>query len=67
MERVKMSKELLNIINAVVDYRRYIISNNYIFPEQNFDSFKQTEEYFKTLPLPQGMKKNRITFQNILA
>ncbi len=66
MRKVKMSVELLNVINAVIDYRRYILSNNYIFPQKDFDSFKQTEEYFNTLPLPSGVKHNKVTFEKIL-
>lgn len=64
---MKMTAEILDIINAVVDYRQFIWSNNGVVSKDNFDWYKETEEYFKTLPLPDGMKHNRITFENILS
>lgn len=63
---MKMTVEILDIINAVVDYRRFIWSNNRVVPKPGFDWYEETESYFKTLPLPDGMKHNRITFKNIL-
>lgn len=66
MGKIKMSVKLLNVINAVVDYRRYIISNNYIFPQKDFDDIEKTKRYFKTLPLPEGVNHNNANFEKIL-
>ena len=66
MKKIKMSIELLDVICAVLDYRRFILSNQRIVNKENFDDFTETENYFKTLPLPDGMKHNRNTFEKIL-
>ena len=62
MGKIKMSIELLDVICSVLDYRRFILSNQRIVNKENFDYFTETENYFKTLPLPEGMKHNRNTF-----
>ena len=67
MDKIKMSIELLDVICAVLDYRRFILSNQRIANKENFDCFTETESYFKTLPLPDGMKHNRDTFEKILS
>lgn len=67
MKKIKMSIELLDVICAVLDYRRFIVSHQRVFHKENFDYFAETENYFKTLPLPDGMKHNRNTFEKILS
>ena len=42
---VKMNEDILNVINAVLDYKKFIISNNYVVPKENFDWFMETESY----------------------
>lgn len=64
---MKMTVEILDIINAVVDFRKFICSNNRIKKKTGFDWYNETEKYFSSLPLPDGMKHNRITFENILS
>lgn len=66
MANIPMSKEILDVINAVVYYGRYIMSNNYIVPKENFDHFAEMEKYYHSLPLPEGMAKNRADFERIL-
>lgn len=61
-----MSKEILDVINAVVYYGRYITSHNYIVPKDDFDHFAEMERYYLSLPLPEGMSKNRADFMRIL-
>lgn len=63
---VKMNEDILNVINAVLDYKKFIISNNYVVPKENFDWFMETESYYHSLSLPNGMKKNRSDFEKIL-
>lgn len=66
MSNVEMNKEILDVVNAVINYGRFIISNNYIIPTENFDHIKKMEEYYKSLPLPEGMNKNNSDFERIL-
>lgn len=63
---VRMSEEILIVVNAVIYYGKYIVHNNYILPEKNFDYIQEMEKYYKSLPLPKGMNKNRIDFERIL-
>lgn len=63
---MEMTKEILNVINAVRDYKRYIISDNYVMPKDNFDWFVETEKYYHSLSLPEGMRRNREDFERIL-
>lgn len=64
---VVMSKEILEIINAVLAYKRFITRHNFVCPKDNFDWFSETEKYYHSLPLPEGMKKNRNDFERILS
>lgn len=64
---VEMSKEILEVINAVIYYGKYITSHNYIIPQKGFDQFTQMEEYYQSLPLPYGMDKNKEDFEHILS
>ena len=66
MCKIQMSEEILNVINAVVDYKRYICSHNRLLPKEGFDWFVETEAYYYTLPLPDGLSHNRFDFEKIL-
>lgn len=63
---VNMSKEILDVINAVIYYGKFIMSHNYIVPKEGFDHIAEMETYYHSLPLPEGMKKNRMDFERIL-
>ena len=66
MANVPMSKEILDVINAVVYYGRFVVSQNYVVPKEGFDHFAEMEKYYHSLPLPEGMSKNRADFERIL-
>lgn len=59
-------KEALDIINAVISYGKFIRNHRRIFPMENFDCIDEMEKYYKSLPLPEGMKKNHADFERIL-
>lgn len=63
---VEMNIDILNVINAVLDYKKFIVSNNYVIPKEGFNWFMETEAYYHSLPLPDGMKRNRSDFERIL-
>ena len=42
---MSMNEQILNVINAVIDYRRFICSNNMIFQNKNFDWYEETKKY----------------------
>ncbi len=66
MEKVAMTKEIMDVINAVISYGKFIRDHNYIIPQEGFDLFAEMEKYYHSLPLPDGMKKNRHDFERIL-
>lgn len=66
MNKIQMNVEILNIINATLNYQKFICSNDRIFEDDNFDWYKQTEDYYNTLPLPKGLKHSINDFEKIL-
>lgn len=62
----KMNMEILNVINAVLDYKRFIVSDNRIAPREKFDWFAEIEKYYYSLPLPEEMARNRTGLERIL-
>lgn len=66
---MKMTKEVLNIIHAVLDYRKFICSQNMLkqFHVDNFDWFEETKNYYCSLDLPEGMIHNRTHLESILS
>ena len=60
-----MNTEILNVINAVLDFKKFMVSNSLVM-KTRLDWFSLTEEYFNKLPLPDGMFHNRATFEKIL-
>lgn len=67
---MKMTPEILNVIHAVLDYKRFVLSHMYvvdnIYPLDNFDWYEKVEDYYHSLPLPEGMHKNKEDFEKIL-
>lgn len=41
---VKMSKEILDVVNAVLTYKRFICSHNHLCPKENFDWYYETKK-----------------------
>jgi hypothetical protein len=66
-EKIKMNIEILNVICAVLDYKRFICSNNMVYLENDFDWYEETKKYYNLLPLPEGMKTNNDDFVRALS
>lgn len=67
---IRMNTKILNVIHAVLDYKRYIISENRVkknLSMQMFDAEELAKTYYFSLPLPDGMKRNNIDFDTILS
>lgn len=67
---VEMTKEILNVIHAVLDYKKFIISENRVkktISMQMFDTEELVKAYYCSLPLPAGMERNNIDFDRILS
>lgn len=64
---VKMNKEILEVINTVINYKKYLQGYHVrILKNENYDYITETEKFYYSLPLPRGMKKNNQDFENIL-
>lgn len=68
MSYIKMNVEILNVINAVVNYGRYLYSHYAVTNTHglNFDYFAEMEKYYYSLPLPDGMSPTHEDFKKIL-
>lgn len=62
-----MSIEILNIINAVLDYRRFLASDNMVYKRENIDLDKMVEDYYNQLPLPRELNHNKQDLEKILS
>lgn len=68
METIFLNREILEVCHAVLNYKKFIISDNRVtkkVPMNEFDFYKMTENYFYSLELPIGLKKNHKTFERI--
>lgn len=66
---MKMTNEILNIIHAVLNYKKFICSQNRLkqFHVDDFNWFDETEQYYRSLDLPEGMKHNIFCLEAILS
>lgn len=67
---IRMNKEILNVIHAVLDYKKFVISENRVkktLSMQMFDAEELAKAYYCSLPLLEGMDRNNIDFDRILS
>lgn len=64
---VYMNMDILNVICAVLDHKRFIISNNMINPKYDFSWYEENRKYYFSLDLPDGLSKNISDYERILA
>lgn len=67
---IRMNTKILNVIHAVLDYKRYIISENRVkknLSMQMFDAEEVAKAYYCSLPLPEGMDRNNLDFDRVLS
>lgn len=66
--KIEMNKDILNIINTVLDYKRFLIGYHlHILKEKDYDFIEETEKFYYSLPLPRGLEKNKQDFESILS
>lgn len=61
---VKMNKDILNVVCTVIAYARYKSAESIMLGKG--DWYHDTEEYYKNLSLPDGMKHNIDDFERIM-
>lgn len=63
-----MTEDILNIINCVIAYKKFItIYHRDILHESEFDFIPETRKFFYTLPMPEGITQHNLTFETILS
>ena len=69
MEKIEMNKDILMVICAVLSHRKHILDDVWARKswDENFDSYKLTMDYYFSLPLPDGMRKNIEDYEMILS
>ena len=68
MGTVYLNREILEVCHAVLNYKKFIVSDNRVtkrVPMEKFDFYEMAEKYFYSLDLPEGLRKNRMTFERI--
>lgn len=68
MKAVYMNREILDVCCAVRSYVKFLVAHNRVsakIPIEEFDFFEMAEKYFYSLELPEGVRKNRVTFDRI--
>lgn len=65
---VKMNKEILDVICAVVDYKKWICSDIRLKGrnQERFDWYKKTEQYYIQIEKPKEMGNNTSDFDRVL-
>lgn len=64
---VKMNKDILEVINTVINYKRYLVGYHVrILKNENYDYMSEIERFYYSLPLPVGMNKNNQDFERVL-
>lgn len=62
-----LTKQILNIIVATQDCSKFLRSyHNFVLEEQNYDWWKETENFYNILPLPKEMNKSNACFNAVM-
>lgn len=65
---IRMNMDILNIINVVLDYKRFLVSYHmFVLKEKDFDFLTETRKFYNSLELPEGMNNNIADFEAILS
>lgn len=60
--------DILNVIHAVIDYKKHLQSYHVmLLDNKQFNTVVETEKFYYSLDLPEGMSKNKSDFERILS
>lgn len=68
MQHLTITPDIRDVIIAVRKYKEYIVADNVVtrkVPFVAFDAWQRTFEYYKLLPLPLELKRNRSCFDKV--
>lgn len=63
---VEMNEKILDVILAVLSYKTFTIRHNRVCGTDH-SWFYETEKYYQSLSLPEGMNKNRSDYERVLS
>lgn len=68
MKEIRMNEKILDVICAVLEHRKFVWSDARAKGTWNdqFDIDKVNQEYYNSLPLPDGMRRNMIDYAAVL-
>lgn len=63
---IKMNTEILNVINVVLNYKKFLYSYEVVLLNKKFDFISAVKKFYYSLDLPNDMNKNIVDFEAIL-
>ena len=64
--KVKMNTQIYTVLIMVYHYAQYKYAMAKMYPEKNIDWYKDTEEFYFSLDLPEGLNKDKVDFEKVL-
>lgn len=64
---IKVNRYILDVILAVLSYCQFQRNHKMLIGDIQYDVFSKTKEYYYSLDLPFGMKKNNHDFEKVLS
>lgn len=66
--KISFSKEILNTIHSVRDYRRFLLSYHvHLLGNKQFDRDAEAEKFFYSLPITGGLPKSKACYEAIIS
>ena len=63
---IKLNMDILTVLCMVYHYKHYRCNIARSYPEQNIDWYKDTEEFYFGLDLPEGLNNNIADFERVM-
>lgn len=62
---IRMSKEILNVLETVYHYKQYRRGLAELQPEMKINWYEDTRKFYFGLELPEGLNKNEFDFEYV--
>lgn len=64
---IKVNRYILDVILAVLSYHEFQKNHKILMEDKQYDISYMTREYYNSLDLPFGMKKNNLDFERVMS
>lgn len=65
-EEIRLNSDILTVLCMVFHYKHYRCHMARLYPEQKINWYKDTEEFYFGLNLPEGLKNNFMDFERVM-